>query len=76
MQYQKEKFDREQRENGQVTKEEAEKLGLNFSRGPLKFENKKKKKDPHEESDYKKDDAEDDIVADSKGKPNLREIIN
>ena len=75
MQLQKEKADREERENGQVTKEEAEKLGFNFSRGPMKFENKKKKKDPNEDTDHKKEDAQSRIENQNKGK-NLREIIN
>lgn len=42
-----------------VTKEEAEKLGFNFSKGPMKFENKKKKEKPNDEYDSKKDEVDD-----------------
>lgn len=81
-------MEREQRENGQVSIEEAEKLGIKFTNsgtGPPKFKNERKKKNPElfDDNRYYFDDpavdesSENARSADNKGeKKNLREIIN
>ena len=80
--------EREQRENGQVSIEEAEKLGIKFTNsgtGPPKFKNERKKKNTEliDDNRYYFDDpavdesSENARPADNKGeKKNLREIIN